>query len=118
MSLKGLLGAETPEMQLLKMKGLKVAIIGGGWVGCHLASVMAKHELEITLFESEGQINMTSRGSSSWWPKLTEGNYTYTRLDSGALHPSNPEIREKCFKGSQEFMKNYGSLAKEIDCLY
>jgi len=112
-SLKNLLASSE-----IKLEGMSVAVIGGDWVGCHLASVLAERGVRVTLYEPKGQVLMRVDGPSSWIPKLTQGSYAYSRLDSGARYPSNPEIREQCAKGSKDFLEKYGTMVKTSECLY
>jgi len=112
-SLKNLL-----ESSEKKLEGTHAAVIGGGWVGCHLASTLANRGMKITLFEPKGQVLMRVGGPSRWRPKLTQGSYASNRLESGARYPSNPEIRDQCINGSKEFLKLYGNLVKKSACLF
>lgn len=38
------------------MPGKKVAIIGAGWYGCHLAKVLSEQGFDVTLYEKNGEI--------------------------------------------------------------
>jgi len=80
---------------------LKIAIIGAGWVGCHLANkLMSKHE--IILFEKNEKI-------------FSETSYkNQNRLHLGFHYSRNYETRELCKKTFNKFINDYGSLTEEV----
>jgi hypothetical protein len=80
---------------------MKIAIIGGGWVGCHLAyKLKGKHD--IIIYEKN--------------PKLFfETSYNnQNRLHSGFHYARNFKTREMCKETYSQFMEDYGFLTKDV----
>lgn len=79
----------------------KVAIIGGGWTGCHLASRLMT-QADVTLFErNEGLISEAS---------LVNQN----RLHYGYHYARNHETRMLCQNTFQQFINDYGTVVKDV----
>lgn len=80
-----------------------VAIIGGGWYGCHIALTMKKaHPLwKVVIYEKNVQL-------------LNEisGNFGI-RLHAGPHYPRSPATRHDCHKGFVEFRANYNELIND-----
>jgi hypothetical protein len=76
----------------------KVAIIGAGWYGCHLARVLSGQGFDVTLYEKNGEI-------------LNEisGNFG-VRLHLGLHYPRSKQTRENCIKEYDEFLSTYPEL--------
>jgi len=80
---------------------LKIAIIGGGWTGCHLASRLID-QADVTLFErNEMLISETS---------LINQN----RLHYGYHYARNHATRMLCKQTFERFMMDYGHVTKNI----
>jgi len=80
---------------------LNIAIIGGGWTGCHLASRLMSHA-DVKLFErNEMLISETS---------LINQN----RLHYGYHYSRNNATRMLCKDTFERFMMDYGHLTKNI----
>lgn len=80
---------------------LKIAIIGGGWTGCHLASRLMD-QADVTLFErNEMLISETS---------LINQN----RLHYGYHYARNHATRMLCQQTFERFMMDYGHVTKNI----
>jgi hypothetical protein len=80
---------------------LKIAIVGGGWTGCHLASRLID-EADVTLFErNEMLISETS---------LINQN----RLHYGYHYARNHATRMLCRNTFERFMPDYGHLTENI----
>lgn len=80
---------------------MKIAIIGGGWVGCHLACKL-KQIHEVTLFEKNNSLfNETSYNNQN-------------RLHLGFHYSRNYKTRKMCKDTFSMFMEDYGFLTKEI----
>jgi len=80
---------------------MKIAIIGGGWVGCHLAyKLRGSHD--VTIYEKN--------------PKLFfETSYNnQNRLHSGFHYARNFKTREMCKETYSQFMEDYGFLTKDV----
>jgi hypothetical protein len=80
---------------------LKIAIVGGGWTGCHLASRLMT-QADVTLFErNEMLISETS---------LINQN----RLHYGYHYARNHATRMLCKSTFERFMMDYGHLTENI----
>lgn len=81
----------------------RIAIIGGGWYGCHIALALKKrHPLyEVAIFEKNSEL-------------LNEisGNFGI-RLHAGPHYPRSPATRHDCHKGFLEFRANYEELVND-----
>lgn len=80
---------------------MKIAIIGGGWVGCHLASKL-KNEHEVTIFEKNNSL-------------FEETSYkNQNRLHLGFHYARNNKTRKLCLDTFNRFLSDYGFLTKEV----
>lgn len=79
----------------------KIAVIGGGWYGCHIALVLKLAGNDVTLFESGEDI---FRGIS--------GKFGI-RLHVGPHYPRSEKTRKSCREGYAEFLKTYPDLVVE-----
>ncbi len=74
---------------------MNIAIIGGGWYGCHLALALKKAGHKVTIFEKNKDIlNEVS------------GNFGI-RLHKGPHYPRSPATRESCHQAFDEFCNTY-----------
>lgn len=80
---------------------MKIAIIGGGWVGCHLSNKL-RHDHNITLFEK----NETLFTETSF--------FNQNRLHLGYHYARNSKTRELCKNTFDMFIKDYGFITQEI----
>lgn len=80
---------------------MKIAIIGGGWVGCHLAyKLMNNHD--ITIFEKNDYL-------------FSETSFkNQNRLHLGYHYPRSFETREMCKNTFNLFIEDYDFLTEEI----
>jgi hypothetical protein len=79
---------------------MKIAIIGGGWVGCHLAHKL-KNQHMVTVFEKSNIFN----GSSF---------YNQNRLHKGFHYSRNQKTRKLCYDTFDFFIKDYKHLIEDI----
>jgi hypothetical protein len=80
---------------------MKIAIIGGGWVGCHLAYKL-KNEHEITIFERNDNL-------------FEETSYkNQNRLHIGFHYARNNKTRKLCLDTFDRFLLDYEFLTKEV----
>jgi hypothetical protein len=81
---------------------MKIAIIGGGWVGCHLAyKLRQKHDVKI--FEKNSKL-------------FTETSYkNQNRLHLGYHYARSYETRELCRTTFDRFLNDYEFATKKID---
>ena len=80
---------------------MKIAIVGAGWVGCHLASVL-RHTHDVTLFAPTGEV---FDGTSM---------HNQNRLHLGYHYARSHRTRELCKDTFQEFLHAYGHLTQPI----
>jgi hypothetical protein len=80
---------------------MKIAIIGGGWVGCHIAmKLMDNHQ--IVLFDRNEKL-------------FSETSYkNQNRLHYGFHYARNHKTRNMCKDTFNLFMSDYGFLTKEV----
>lgn len=81
--------------------GYKIAIIGGGWLGCHLA-LKFKNEHNVILFDKQDIFN----GSSL---------YNQNRLHKGFHYSRNCATRELCQNTFLKFIQDYNHLVDKIE---
>jgi hypothetical protein len=80
---------------------MKIAIIGGGWVGCHL-SYKLKDTHDITLFEKNNLL-------------FDETSYNnQNRLHLGYHYARNHKTRMMCKDTFTQFMDDYGFMTEEV----
>ncbi len=89
-------------MELIKLKK-KIAIIGAGWFGCHIAYQLKKlNTFDIKLYEKEKDIFL---GASS---------HNQNRLHLGFHYPRSKQTRLQSKNGFDKFLKLYYFLTKKI----
>jgi hypothetical protein len=76
----------------------KIAIIGAGWYGCHLALALKKEGHEVEIFEKASSIFSGISGQFG------------IRLHNGLHYPRSPETRKSCREGFANFKKIYPNL--------
>lgn len=80
---------------------MNIAIIGGGWVGCHLA-LKFKNTHKITLYEKNKNL-------------FEETSYNnQNRLHLGFHYSRNSKTRNLCLNTFDRFLKDYSFLTKEL----
>jgi hypothetical protein len=78
-----------------------IAIIGGGWVGCHLAKEFSK-EHNITIYERNDQL-------------ISEASLiNQNRLHYGYHYARNGKTRQLCRTTFHAFLKDYGHLVEDV----
>lgn len=81
---------------------MNIAIIGGGWVGCHLA-LKLKESYKVSLFERNNKLfNETSF-------------FNQNRLHLGFHYARNSKTRELCKSTFTKFIKEYGEMTDVVD---
>jgi putative NADH-flavin reductase len=80
---------------------MKIAIIGGGWVGCHLANKF-RHEHSVTLFEKNNELFKETSFKNQ------------NRLHLGYHYARNGKTRNMCKNTFERFMFDYGFMSNEI----
>jgi hypothetical protein len=80
---------------------MRIAIIGGGWVGCHLANKL-KDDHDVILFEKNNQI-------------FSETSYkNQNRLHYGYHYARNHNTRNLCKTTFYKFIEDYGFCVNDI----
>ena len=80
---------------------MNIAIVGGGWLGCHLANKL-KSNNTITIYEQEQLFSGVS-------------NTNQNRLHLGYHYARSFKTRDLCLKTFNRFINDYGFLVKQID---
>jgi hypothetical protein len=80
---------------------MRIAIIGGGWVGCHLARKLMKDN-DVTLFEKNELFKATSY-------------FNQNRLHLGYHYARNSKTRKLCQDTFPQFMDEYKILTSEVE---
>lgn len=84
---------------------MRIAIIGGGWLGCHIASKLKQSKHTVTLFEQSEIFT----GSSF---------YNQNRLHRGFHYSRNQKTRKLCYDTFNLFIDEYRALVEDIDNNY
>lgn len=80
---------------------MKIAIIGGGWVGCHLAYKL-KTEHEIVLFEKNQKLFQET------------SSHNQNRLHVGFHYARNHDTRELCKTTFNQFIQDYNFCISDV----
>lgn len=81
---------------------MKIAIIGAGWVGCHLASSFLSKGIEFTVFDKNGVFSSTSFNNQN-------------RLHLGFHYARSKGTRILCKNTFNTFKEHYPTLTSKID---
>ncbi|MFQ6006145.1 MAG: FAD-dependent oxidoreductase [Woeseia sp.] len=82
---------------------MKIAIIGAGWFGCHIASVLIEEGFDVTIFEKEASIFGKASG------------YNQYRLHMGFHYPRSYDTRKQTIIGFEKFVNTYPGFSAAID---
>jgi hypothetical protein len=82
---------------------MKVAIIGAGWYGCHLATVLKKYDIEIDIYEKESEIFQQASSKNQ------------NRLHLGFHYPRSFLTRDQSKEGYKKFFKLYGDFCFKVE---
>ena len=80
---------------------MKVSIIGGGWLGCHIASKLKLENHNIALYEKSDIF----AGSSF---------YNQNRLHKGFHYSRSEQTRRLCYSTFELFLNDYKHLVEDI----
>lgn len=75
-----------------------IAVIGGGWYGCHIARALSLAGHDVTLFEYREKIFKGISGKFG------------IRLHTGPHYPRSEKTQKSCREGYSEFIKTYPDL--------
>lgn len=85
---------------------MNIAVIGGGWIGCHLSSKLLEVGNTVKLFEKNNKLfNETSFNNQN-------------RLHLGFHYPRNKKTRDLCLNTFDRFIDTYGTFTKKVDKNY
>lgn len=85
---------------------LKIAIIGGGWYGCHIAASLNSLNFDITLFEQNNILLKEASGNNQF------------RLHLGFHYARDYRTRQQSRDGYHRFLERYEHLTKPIENNY
>lgn len=81
---------------------MKITIIGGGWVGCHLAYKL-KNDHDVVIFEKNEELFLETSYNNQ------------NRLHIGYHYPRNSQTRELCRSTFYRFINDYDFLVKDVN---
>jgi len=81
---------------------MKIAIIGAGWYGCHIASILKSYAVDITIFEQEDDIFKHASSKNQ------------NRLHLGFHYPRSSITRLQSKQGFKNFKKEYDFCCSPI----
>ena len=85
----------------------RVAVIGGGWYGCQLASSLLSMGCNVALFEKSPRLFSGASGKNQF------------RLHAGLHYPRSSATRTEITKGLREFKDRMPQFVRQLDsCLY
>ena len=82
---------------------MKIAIIGAGWYGCHIASKLMEEDFHVTVFEKETAIFQHASGKNQ------------NRLHVGFHYARDSITRKQTEIGYAKFIQEYGYLTKNVE---
>jgi len=80
----------------------KIAVIGAGWFGCHIAFQLIKKNYLVKIYEKENDIFCEASGNNQ------------NRLHLGFHYPRSLITRTQSIFGFNNFIKEYPNLSKKI----
>ena len=81
----------------------KIAIVGAGWYGCHIASTLKLIGFDVTVFEKEDEIFTKASGNNQF------------RLHLGFHYARNYDTRIQSRDGYQRFIERYPTLSSTAE---
>jgi 6-phosphogluconate dehydrogenase (decarboxylating) len=84
---------------------MKIAIIGGGWVGCHLAYKLRNNH-DVVIYEKNDKLFLETSYNNQ------------NRLHNGYHYARNYRTRNLCISTFENFINDYGFLIGDIDKNY
>lgn len=85
---------------------MKIAVVGAGWYGCHIALSLQNRGYEVDVFERGDRVFYGASGKNQ------------NRLHFGFHYPRDSETRKQINGGVDFFLKTYPNLFKEVDNNY
>ncbi len=81
---------------------MRVAIAGGGWYGCHVASAIKERCTQLHLYEKNASLFSEASGNNQY------------RLHQGLHYPRSSETRHQSRDGYHRFCERYPNFAREV----
>lgn len=85
---------------------MRIAIAGGGWYGCHIASVLKTQCERLDLYEKNDTLFSEASGNNQF------------RLHQGLHYPRSSETRHQSRDGYQRFSERYSAFSRSIEDNY
>lgn len=82
---------------------MRVAIVGAGWYGCHIASFMRNLDFSVSIFERNDEIFAEASGNNQ------------NRLHLGFHYARDYDTRIQSRDGYNRFMERYGALTEPVE---
>jgi glycine/D-amino acid oxidase-like deaminating enzyme len=81
---------------------MKVAVIGAGWYGCHVACQLLELGIEVEVFEQNAEVFMGASG------------FNQNRLHLGFHYPRSAQTRREALRGYERFKSVYPYLSEHV----
>lgn len=81
---------------------MKIAIAGGGWYGCHIASSLKAHGVDVALFERHDALFHEASGNNQF------------RLHQGLHYARSAQTRHQSRDGYHRFVERYPKLSQTV----
>ena len=81
---------------------MKIAIIGAGWYGCHIASSLLQLKASVTIFEKNKDIFLEASSNNQY------------RLHQGLHYARSSKTRHQSREGFFRFIERYPSFSKAV----
>ena len=81
---------------------MKIAIIGGGWYGCHIASALKTHGADVTLLEKQKRLFDEASGNNQF------------RLHLGLHYARSAITRHQSRDGFSRFSERYPRFSRPV----
>jgi hypothetical protein len=86
---------------------MKIAIAGAGWYGCHIASTLMAHDMDVTVLEKNAGLFTEASGNNQF------------RLHQGLHYARSASTRHQTRDGYHRFVERYPRLSRPVtDNLY
>jgi hypothetical protein len=82
---------------------MKIAIIGAGWYGCHIASSLINQNAKVTLFEKNNDIFLEASSNNQF------------RLHQGLHYARSSKTRHQSRDGFFRFLERYPNFSKQVE---
>lgn len=82
---------------------MRVAIAGGGWYGCHIASTLKAHDFDVCLLEKNQHLFSEASGNNQF------------RLHQGLHYARSAQTRYQSRDGYHRFVERYPRLSRRIE---